>query len=378
MATYSGNYYLSMSQMTENAQYILNYLTARGWTKNAVCGMLGNMQRESTINPGIWQNLDSGNTSLGVSLVQWTPATKYLNWCSNNGLVWNEMDSALKRILWELENGEQYIATSSYPESFAEYTKSTKSVTYLASAFLHNYERAGVSAETERQENATYWYNNLNASGGGSETINFVPRLSKEGINGSRYWYSDNPFHQSGYGLPNCTCYAYGRFWEISDLANGVQDYDRKPTGLSLGDAKRWFSESTGFETGQTPKIGAIACWEGDDSSYAGHVAIVESIDASGNITVSQSAWTDDNRTESNSLYFYTSVRNKANGYNYSNANGSARIFQGFIYNSYVTSGGGGNEGGGGSGGIYFPKAREKKKKYNFILMNRRKRAKNG
>ena len=158
---YSSNSYLTLEQMTSNAQYILNYLVAKGWTKEAVCGMLGNMQRESTINPGIWQNLDEGNTSLGVSLVQWTPATKYINWCNSNGLVWSDMDSALKRILWELENNEQYYSTDSYPESFSEFTKSTKSVEYLASAFLHNYERAGVSAELERQQNARYWYEHL-------------------------------------------------------------------------------------------------------------------------------------------------------------------------------------------------------------------------
>ena len=164
MAVHSGNYYLSTSQMKDNAQYILDYLIAKGWTKNAICGMLGNMQRESTINPGIWQNLDEGNTSLGFGLVQWTPASKYINWCSSNGLEPSSMDSNLKRILWELENGEQYYSTDSYPESFSEFTKSTKSVTYLASAFLHNYERAGVSAESERQNNAQYWYNNLTVS----------------------------------------------------------------------------------------------------------------------------------------------------------------------------------------------------------------------
>lgn len=168
MAIHSGNRYLSLSEMTENAQYILDYLTNEGWSKNAICGMLGNMQRESTINPGIWQNLDEGNTSLGFGLVQWTPATKYFSWCDSNNLVYSNMDSNLKRILYELENGLQYIKTDSYPLTFAEFTQSTKDVSYLASAFLHNYERAGVAAETERQENAKYWYSTL--TGGGSGT----------------------------------------------------------------------------------------------------------------------------------------------------------------------------------------------------------------
>ena len=37
----SGNRYLSMDEMTTNAQEIMNQLTSRGWTKNAVAGMLG-------------------------------------------------------------------------------------------------------------------------------------------------------------------------------------------------------------------------------------------------------------------------------------------------------------------------------------------------
>lgn len=350
MAVYSGNYYLSKAQMTGNAQYILNYLLKKGWTKNAICGMLGNMQRESTINPGIWQNLDKGNTSLGFGLVQWTPASKYINWCNNKGLEPGAMDSNLKRILWELDNGEQYYATSSYPESFSEFTKSTKSVTYLASAFLHNYERAGVSAETERQQNAQYWYEHLE----GSSSVSFTPRLSSDGIEGEKYWYSGNPFHIAGYGLPNCTCYAWGRFWEISDLADGTKDYSNKPT-LPTSDAGKWFGQVTGYKTGTTPKLGAVICWS-DDSGGAGHVAIVEQILDNGDIVVGQSGWGASN-------IFWTSTIYKSNGYSY-----TGKTFQGFIYNPHVTSGGGGSSGGG-----VITKTK-KKKKYNFILMNRRRR----
>lgn len=352
MAVHSSNSYLSTAQMTDNAQYILDYLLDKGWTKNAICGMLGNMQRESTINPGIWQNLDSGNTSLGFGLVQWTPASKYINWCNERNLVPGEMDSNLKRILWELDNGEQYIATDSYPETFKQFTQSTKSVTYLASAFLHNYERAGVSAETERQNNAQYWYEHLTAG----TSVKFTPRLSADGIEGSQYWYAGNPFHIAGYGLPNCTCYAWGRFWEISDLADGTQDYSNKPT-LPTSDAGLWFSQVTGYETGSTPKLGAVICWSDNDGG-AGHVAIVEAIDSEGNITVGQSGW-------GASKIFWTSTAKKADGYNI-----SGYTFQGFIYNPHVASGSQGGSGGSG-GSVTF---KRKKKKYNFILMNRRRR----
>ena len=53
MALIISNAYLSQPQMTDNAQYIADYLYARGWTQNAIAGILGNMQRESTMNPGL-------------------------------------------------------------------------------------------------------------------------------------------------------------------------------------------------------------------------------------------------------------------------------------------------------------------------------------
>ena len=55
----------------------VNGLYNQGFTKNAACGVLGNMQQESGINPGIWQS--TNNISLGYGLVQWTPATVFLN-----------------------------------------------------------------------------------------------------------------------------------------------------------------------------------------------------------------------------------------------------------------------------------------------------------
>jgi hypothetical protein len=156
----SANRYLTLEEMQINATYIYWYLTDRGWTINAIAGMLGNMQTESTINPGIWQNLAVG-VGPAFGLVQWDPFSKYTDWCVENGLDYTKMDSALKRIEWELENGEQYYATSNYPESFAEFKVSTKDPYYLGMAFLLNYERPRDQNQTARGEQAEYWYTYL-------------------------------------------------------------------------------------------------------------------------------------------------------------------------------------------------------------------------
>ena len=159
---YTGNAYLSLEQMQVNATYIYNYYLKKGWTAFAICGMLGNMQRESTINPGIWENLDQyQNSKNGYGLVQWTPASNYLDWCFENSLNSKYMSSNLARIDYELANGLQWIKTDKYDESFQEFTTSTQSPSILAEMFLLNYERAGVSALEERQSNANYWYKYL-------------------------------------------------------------------------------------------------------------------------------------------------------------------------------------------------------------------------
>lgn len=172
----SGNRYLSVEEMQPNASYIAAYLAANGWTLNAIAGMLGNMQHESTINPGIWQSLNEGNLSGGFGLVQWTPATKLIEWAESTGRVYTDIDAQLERILWELANGEQFYKTDAYPITFEAFTKSSKSPEYLAGAFLYNYERPKEYNITPRQTAARYWFNYLSGidfeyTPGGSTSI---------------------------------------------------------------------------------------------------------------------------------------------------------------------------------------------------------------
>ena len=155
---YSGNRKLNDHEQEVNAQCIYEYLKPRGWTIEAISGMLGNMETESYINPGIWQGLDSSNPSNGFGLVQWTPSTKYTSWCSENGLQPDDMYSALKRIEYEMENGLQWIETDAYPMSFSEFKVSTQSPTYLANAFLYNYERPAETPQPKRGEQAEKWF----------------------------------------------------------------------------------------------------------------------------------------------------------------------------------------------------------------------------
>ena len=182
---------LTREQMQENAAYIYSYLTAAGWTAEAVAGLLGNMEHESTINPGRWQSDDVDNMSGGYSLVQWTPASNYIEWCDGDP---SEMDSALARILYELDNGLQYYSTPSYPLTFREFAASTDPPYTLACAFAWNYERShtvlyGTAAEKEalRQKRggaANVWYEYLT----GIKPID--PTAKKKGLSLLLMWHA--------------------------------------------------------------------------------------------------------------------------------------------------------------------------------------------
>lgn len=161
----STNDFLTLDEMTINAEYILTHLIEKGWTKNAICGMLGNMQTESTINPGLWQNRDENNTRLGFGLVQWTPATKYINWANANNYVIGDIDGQLERLDYEIDNNIQWISTTAYPLSFEEFKVSGLSPEYLAQAFLRNYERPRNQIQPLRSTQARYWYDNLEGDG---------------------------------------------------------------------------------------------------------------------------------------------------------------------------------------------------------------------
>lgn len=156
--TISKNDFLTLEEMTVNAQYILDFLLARRWTKQAICGMLGNMQTESTINPGIWQGLQSGNMSGGYGLVQWTPASKYIDWANNGGIPYEDMDSQLARILYEMDNHVQWYDPDM---TFQEFSQSTDTPYNLAMKFITAYERPADPNQPNRGEQAEYWYSVL-------------------------------------------------------------------------------------------------------------------------------------------------------------------------------------------------------------------------
>lgn len=92
------------SDATDNAQEIASILiNDYGWTLEAAAGAIGNMYKESGLNPWIWQGTLTQDNSLteaqaraqhgiqhGYGLIGWTPSGKYQfnNFTSGGGVVY--------------------------------------------------------------------------------------------------------------------------------------------------------------------------------------------------------------------------------------------------------------------------------------------------
>ncbi len=141
-----------------------------------------------------------------------------------------------------------------------------------------------------------------------ASALTFTPRFEEPSYDNPYYNSTLNVFSAAGYGLPNCTAYAWGRAYEITGV---------RPK-LSTGNAENWFpyNQSTGaYDYGWTPRLGAIACWAYPGGG--GHVAVVEQIDSDGTMYLS------------NSPSFYIT---EANIYDSNPGGSSWWIFQGYIY----------------------------------------------
>lgn len=142
--------------------------------------------------------------------------------------------------------------------------------------------------------------------------MEYKARLTCPSKDNKYYNSNSNPFVSAGYGMfqngGNCTCYAWGRAYEL---------LNKKPK-LYTGNARTWYGHTEdGYERGQTPKLGAVACWD-STVGKGGHVAVVEEIAEDGTVTFSNSGW-------KSCLFYITKMKNFDLGSRYK--------FQGFIYN---------------------------------------------
>ena len=144
----------------------------------------------------------------------------------------------------------------------------------------------------------------------------FTPQTVAPKKTDRHYYSNENIYFKEGHGMPNCTAFAFGRLYSLTD---------KIPSALA-GQPEVWFSlaQKNGMKTGQTPKLGAIACWKkgavNNSKDGTGHVNTVEKIYDNGDF--------DSANSQYNGKEFFMQRITKASGYKYADG----FDFLGFIY----------------------------------------------
>jgi len=156
-----------------------------GFSKEAACGVLGNMAEESDYDPGVWELMD--NVGSGYGLVQWIPASHFLAWEVQEGVLgvanaaWADlmarshatilMNAQLACLVRDGDGGNckrfykpsEANNYSGCKMTYAEYKKSTASVETLAAVFCDHFERPNKAEVPQtlpkRKSSARQWFN---------------------------------------------------------------------------------------------------------------------------------------------------------------------------------------------------------------------------
>ena len=174
--------YLLQEKRDDNAKLIWEYLKkGLGWSPTAVAGILGNMDVESTMNPGIIEgrqehNLIDNYTCLalsdqtGVGLTQWTGYTtsspqgqKLASFAIRYNKNWYDGELQCFRLQREYETDIQFDhgEVDGVQWDWQTFVTSTETPEQLAKVFKQLYEKGGTDLIT-RQEKARYYFNLLN------------------------------------------------------------------------------------------------------------------------------------------------------------------------------------------------------------------------
>jgi LysM repeat protein len=177
--------WLTQDQQLNNAQLVADHFKGTDWKKESIAALCGNMAHESSLNPNIYEFGYNHSLDRGYGLVQWTPASKYIDWANANGLPYDKGDSQLARMDYEVNQNIQWIADGlqrrygqgdKYDFSFADFRANTGAYTVeeLTEAFMWNYEGPAYSAGTDslssRQSFARLCFDTLDWTGTGTGT----------------------------------------------------------------------------------------------------------------------------------------------------------------------------------------------------------------
>lgn len=133
--------YLTRAEMDNNSIEFYNFFAPRGagYTLEAIAGMLGNIEQESTVNPGL-QELGGD----GWGLTQWTPHTNLTFWCAIHGWDWFDGTAQCEKLAEEMEmsTAGQWLPNPSKGYTYTQdQFRALTNVADAVQAFCWEYER---------------------------------------------------------------------------------------------------------------------------------------------------------------------------------------------------------------------------------------------
>lgn len=152
--------FFNQSEKDNNAIEFYNFFAPRGYSLASICGMLGNIDQESTVNPGLQE---TASTSSGWGLIQWTPMSNYFWWFDIHGWSWSDGNAQCEKIAEEIEsNRDPWLPTSQYPYSGQEFMQLTDTELCVRAYFAERERGDPAKAMMEhRIDCANYYYQYL-------------------------------------------------------------------------------------------------------------------------------------------------------------------------------------------------------------------------
>lgn len=144
-------------QAKNNANEFASYFMGLGYTIESICGMLGNIDYESFLNPGQGQ-IGSGS---GLGLIQWTPSTQLTNYITGTWYDGNVQCEVIHKEIFRISpfsgSGVRWIPTSAFPYNGQQFSQLTN-VQTATDAYFYERERPGDTTYIQRRELAAFWY----------------------------------------------------------------------------------------------------------------------------------------------------------------------------------------------------------------------------
>lgn len=252
---------------------------AAGCTPEVAAALCGNAQGESDGNPRADES--GGNPGYGYGLFQWTLkgviGRVYMVQLMGQAGIKDDPDTSeaqMKLLFWHGPNG-QWMSTSAYPYSWAQFLKMTD-IAVATTAFEKNFERP-LNSHPERIDYAKYWYNrfkDLKIPQANNDIVSVAKSLlgyfTYQLIHGERYIGSVQNIDRNG--VTDCSGYVWLVLAKAGyPVPSDMQWYTGSMTSDARG-AHQWLQEIAPEQS----KAGDVIIYNvGGGAGANGHTAIL-------------------------------------------------------------------------------------------------------